>query len=666
MTTPHPQAALLAEIGSVTTRVTLVDSVDGETRLIGQAEVPSSFEPPAEDALAAIIAAAEQIGEMTGRRLVESGRLIMPQTPERDGVNTVAAITSAAGPMGVVIAAVAGDVSARSALRASRATYTRTLQVVTLDDAARADHAQDATWIERQVQALTGTDPDVAIIAGGLEDGAEDALVRLAHIIGLTAMTAQVDTEGQQRQDVNARPVIFAGNSRARERVIEALSGRAELSVVENLRPALEVERLTACRQEIERLYNERVLPTLPGAEQLRRLRAAPLRTACDAHGLMTRFVAERYGRSVLALNVGSENTTAHLASPGRYSPAVLAGVGVGHGIGGLLEERGVEAIARWLPFGVSERELTHRLLNSMLRPGIPPVTREDLLVEHAAAREALALAVAALLDERPDATYDLVIAGGGPLAHAPHPGIAALTLLDALQPTAESSVLAIELHLDTLGLLGACGALAYVDADAALTLFERDLLRNTPLATCVVALGSGRPGDLAVEATLTTTGGGTQQVSVAHGQIARIPLPPGRTGQLTLRPAGGVRIGRNAPGEEVASEQAAIRGSALGVVIDARGRPLQVPHEHRERQEALWSWLVGLGVESEALPYSTDGPPPDEPVSLGNGTQPRISEPRISEPARVPAERHSIDSDLARLRQTVEEPKKRGFFRRG
>ena len=50
---PHkPGALLVAEIGNVTTRVTLVDLVDGEMRLIGQASVPSTTEPPFENAAA--------------------------------------------------------------------------------------------------------------------------------------------------------------------------------------------------------------------------------------------------------------------------------------------------------------------------------------------------------------------------------------------------------------------------------------------------------------------------------------------------------------------------------------------------------------------------------------------------------------------------------------
>src|SRR3954470_14133124 len=107
-----PSATLVAEVGSVTTRVTLVDMVDGEARLIGQASVPSTTEPPFENAVIGILEAATQLGETTGRQLMRDGSLLMPQTIERDGVSRVLAVTSASAPMGVVITAVSSAVSA--------------------------------------------------------------------------------------------------------------------------------------------------------------------------------------------------------------------------------------------------------------------------------------------------------------------------------------------------------------------------------------------------------------------------------------------------------------------------------------------------------------------------------------------------------------------------
>ena len=660
-------ATLVAEIGNVTTRVTLIDLVDGETRLIGQASVPSTTEPPYENAVIGILEAAAQLSETTGRQLMRDGSLLIPQSTERDGVNAVVAVTSAGPPMGVVIAAVASAVSARSAMHASRATYTTILQTVTLDDLA-GPPGNDSSWIERQVQTLMGINPDLVIIAGGLEDGAQDALVRLAHIVGLTAFSAKVDDEGQQRADIDRRTVIFAGNSQARDRVIEALSGRADLRLVDNVRPTLEVERLEPARQMIAALYNEALLPLVPGAAALRRISQSPITTVCDAIGLITRFIAERDSRATLVLDAGSASTAVYLASQGHYSPAICGGIGTGYGIGGVLAERGLAGIARWLPFPIGERDLTHWLLNKMLRPQTIPASRDDVLIEQAVAREALALALAELQGER-TATYDYVVAGGGVLANAPHPGLAALTILDALQPSADESVLAIELHLDTLGLLAACGALAASNPDAALTLFERDLLRNTPLATCVVALGSGRLGEPAVEAELREVGGAFQRVTVAHGQIGRLALAPNRKAQLMLRPIGNVRIGRNAPGEEVASDVAAISGSALGVVIDARGRPLRLPDEPAGRQKLLWEWLVAVGAEQGPLPYPIAEVIADAPVSISPAT-PTIAfaDASASAPGAAngaPEAPATLERDLAKLRQSIEEPKKGGFLRR-
>lgn len=665
-------AFLVADVGSTMTHVWLVDAVDGETRLIGHAEAPSSV-PATGDA---IIEATQRIEEQTGRRLIDNNTLVTPKQAEGDGVDGILVCSSAAGVMSLIIAAVAGDISARSAQRAVRATYTRVLQTITLDDAVRQEQVgvmadSGLTWIERQVQTLLGVRADGVVIVGGIEGGAQDALIRLAHIVGLVSRSVQIGAQGEQTHNIAQRPIIFAGNSQARDGVAAALADHPDLAMVDNIRPALEVERLDPVRREIVRVYDERIVARFARTSGLQQLSRSPLRTTCDAAGIMARFVAETAQCNVLMIDVGSLHTTAHLCSQGRYSPVVLGGVGVGYGIGALLAQRGVDAIRRWLPFPISERDLVHWLLNKMLRPHIPPLTREELLIEHAVAREALSCVLEALLDERPDARYDRVFVGGGVLRHAPHPGLIALTVLDALQPTSKEKAMALDLHLDSLGLIPACGTLALSEADAALTLFERDLISNTPLATVVTTLGEGRSGELAVEAELRVEGGTIHTVRVAHGEIARMSLPPNRYGTLMLRPAAGVRIGRNAPGAEVASDLAAIRGSALGVVIDARGRPLRLPDEPQTRQQALWSWLMALGVEREPLPYPAldtvvEAPPPILSSAKSEPRGSRTSQLRLDDRPAAETPEDSIEHDLAKLRQTVETPqKKRGLFRR-
>ncbi|MCG8349266.1 MAG: glutamate mutase L [Chloroflexales bacterium] len=723
-------AVLIAEVGCITTRVTLVDIVDGESRVIGRAETLSSIEPPYRNALFGILEAAAHISEATGRVLLREGQLLMPQTNERDGVNHLVAVSSAAGSLSLVITAIAGDVSARSALHAARSTYTAVLQVVTLDDAAVHPVSGDnRSWIERQVQALLESQPDVVLMAGGLEGGAVDALIRLAHIVGLTLQHPNLDQSGQPRFEAVARPVIYAGNSDAREKILEVLADRAPLFVVDNVRPTLDQERLEPASLELQRIYDEQVLVRLPGMTALRRFCKTPVATVCRTTGLLTRFIAERQSRRVLTLDVGAMSSSAFLAAPGAYMLAVLGVCGVGYGLSTILTQRGLDNVARWLPFPITATDLTSWMLNKLLRPQVIPTNREDLLIEHAITCEALAMALEALYDEVAAPEYDMVLACGGVLAHAPRPGLAALTVLDALQITTANGAAAssipslLHMHLDVLGLAPACGGLAMLDADAAVTLFDRDLMRNMPLATCVITLGDGRPGDVAVEAKLQVLGGHTQELKVLHGQIARLPLDQGAKGQLTLRPASGVRIGNNPPGVEVSSNLTEISGSALGVVIDARGWPLQLPQDERQRCLQIWEWLVALGVERGKNPYidmleaehrnreqaafvdasssrngsvvpvgdSTEmagveilpgaqieldqllSSPPAEAMPETGRLQPgkRISLDDLAaqQPPPPPRERDAppdaIQSDLDKLRQTFEEPQKRGWFGR-
>ncbi len=627
-------SVLIAEVGTVVTRVTLIDTVDGESRFIAQAEAPTSTEAPHHDLLVGIIEATVQIARLTDRVLLDDGRLIFPQNSERNGINQIIVTSSAAGPMQVLITGIARDVSAQSALRATRCTYAVVLQQVTLDDAALQPKVRQS-WVERQVQRMIGQQPDVLLLVGGIEGNPNDVVVRLANVAAFALGQINASRAAEQgTTEIQKVPVIYAGNTASRDAVQAALAGVAPLTLVENLRPTLEYERLDQTRVELMRLYNQHILPRLPGYSSISSRSPVPIISVVEASGLITRFVAEHNQRRVLTIDAGSASSAALFAAPGIYVPAVLSGMGTGYGLLQLLQQCSLEAIQQWLPFEMSERDLYNWLLNKALRPQLIPTTQEDLLIEHAVVRELIALLLNTLREELPNPDYDMLLGGGGVLAHAPA-GLAALTLLDALQPTAERSTLALDLHVDQNGMLPATGALAHLSSDAAMTLFERNLLNNTSLATVVVVLGEGQAGKLALQADLTTSYGKQQTVRVAHGQIVRLPLAVGVRGQLRLRPASGVSIGGNEPGAEVVSEVGAIEGSELGVIIDARGRPLRLPTDAAQRRQLLWEWLAALRVVQGASPYT--GQPlsnqatietttVEPPTSVTRGTKPVVA----------------------------------------
>jgi hypothetical protein len=260
-----------------------------------------------------------------------------------------------------------------------------------------------------------------------------------------------------------------------------------------------------------------------------------------------------------------------------------------------------------------------------------------------------------------------------------------------------------LDVSLDTMGMLAACGAMAGLSIEGAVTLFDRDLLRNMPLATVVAPQGI-RQGEQALEATLNIVGGKTISRTVRGGEIACLPLPQGKRAQLALRPAGGVRVGQSQAGAELHTELDAVRGSALGIVIDARGRPLSLPERDSERMGVLWEWMVALGAERGASPYgartmvleptpiveSAQVPvaptpnrqgilkrvgieqpqPPASEVASGSTGGKRISlaelaaQEQTKQPS-APAPSNEPVNDMAKLRETVESPAKKGWFGR-
>jgi hypothetical protein len=62
----------------------------------------------------------------------------------------------------------------------------------------------------------------------------------------------------------------------------------------------------------------------------------------------------------------------------------------------------------------------------------------------------------------------------------------------------------------------------------------------------------------------------------------------------LTVRPESGFDVGFGGPGKAGALR---VAGGALGVVLDARGRPLILPGDPAARQEQNHKWLTEVGA---------------------------------------------------------------------
>ena len=252
----HIGSILLADCGTVMTKAVLLEQVDGQFRFVAQGEAPTTAEYPWSDVAAGITHAVEQISEVTGRHFFDAGgNLISPELAGGEGVDVFAATISAAQPLQVVLAGLVRDLSAASAERAAAGTYSLVKAILASD--GQAEGPSD----EAQVRTICDAAPDVICIAGGTEGGAASPVLELVEMATLAC--SLMDPEMRPR-------LLYVGNSQLRRSVVNIVGEQAVLEVADNVRPTLERENLAGAQAELDALYMQDKMESLPGVDAIR------------------------------------------------------------------------------------------------------------------------------------------------------------------------------------------------------------------------------------------------------------------------------------------------------------------------------------------------------------------------------------------------------------
>jgi len=131
---------------------------------------------------------------------------------------------------------------------------------------------------------------------------------------------------------------------------------------------------------------------------------------------------------------------------------------------------------------------------------------------------------------------------------------------------------------------------LAEMEPLAAVQVLENVVLEN--LGWVVVPVGKGQPGQPVLNVTLNSDFDTELEVEVMYGTIEVIPLEPSDKTEVLLTPNGRFDIGL---GAGKAQKFTAGSGS-VGLIVDARGRPLTFPDDDKERQELVRKWIWDVG----------------------------------------------------------------------
>ncbi len=586
MTDGHPlESILVADCGSTQTRVILIDMIDDQHRFIAKGEVPSTTEPPWSDVTLAVRQAIGQIEEMTGRLLLDDqGQLIIPEQANGQGVDAFVATTSAGAPLYMVLVGLARDLSLASARRVSSSTYAIVQDTISLDDSVGEKRNMEA-----KIGIIHQQKPDVVLITGGTDGGTTTPVINMAELVAMACSSLE---------DMAKPQVIFAGNSEIRARVAEIIGEETDLKAVNNVRPALNIENLAEASQEIERLYQERKMSQIPGFSTLSAWSSVPVLPTAKALGYVVQYLARQWGsgKGVIGVDIGGTTTAVAAVVDDHFSLVTRSDLGMGCNIDRVLAQVDIDDILRWLPFDLDPAEAYTIILNKQLRPTTVPQTREELLLEQAVAREALRLALRDARARWPAGRstpyaelspfFEPIIGCGGVLAHAPYHGQAALILLDALQPIGVSTIV-----LDATLLAAPLGVLATLHPLAAAQIIERDAFLN--LGTVVAPVGMAREGEVILKLKIMYSEESSLEVEVTYGSLEVLPLPLGQKAILELEPLQGFDVGWGRKAKGVPLQ---VNGGTLGVIIDARGRPLSLPEDKEERRTKMQKWLWDIG----------------------------------------------------------------------
>ncbi len=592
---------LATDCGSTTTKAILIERTPEGYRQTFRGEAPTTVEAPYEDVTRGVLNSFVELEELSGRRILDGERIITPARGN-EGVDIYISTSSAGGGLQMMVAGVVKSMTAESAERAALGAGAIVMDVMASND-QRAPH--------EKIERIRTLRPDMVLLSGGTDGGTVRHVVELAEFLAAANPRPRLGASYKL-------PVVYAGNTDARDAVQAALGEKAELHLTENIRPVLERENLGPARDEIHELFLKHVMAQAPGYQKLMSWVGAPIMPTPAAVGNIIQQAATAEGINIVGVDIGGATTDVFSdfsvmprkgSATGQvahrvFNRSVSANLGMSYSISNVLAEAGLENIMRWVPFEIDEGELRDRIKNKMIRPTTVPCLLEDLKIEQAIAREALRLAfiqhkqlavglkgvqrgrtISESFDESVTGEsiinmmdLNLLIGSGGVLSHAPRRCQAMMMLIDAFGPEGVTRI-----AVDSIFMMPHLGVLAQVNQQAATEVFNHDCLIH--LGTCIAAANQVKPGHKCFDYNISVAGQ-ARQGSVQGGQIVLEPLGLGELAEVTIEPARGIDVGAG-PGKTL---QAKVNGGVVGLALDGRGRPLEVPKANRSQTVARWA----------------------------------------------------------------------------
>jgi len=590
---------LATDVGSTTTKARFFTKKSGEWRFLVAGEAPTTVEAPFEDVTLGVRNAVREVEELIGHHILsEDGSGIVIPYNGKIGVDIYCTTSSAGGGLQMMVAGVLKSMTADSANRAALGAGGIVMDIISVDDERRN---------YQKIQRIRALRPDMILLAGGTDGGTTTHVMEISELIKASEPKPRLGVTYQL-------PLIYAGNKDLHHQIQKLFEKDFALTIVDNIRPVLEIENSEPARRAIHDLFMEHVMSHAPGYNKLMKWTDVPIMPTPAGEGMAMQLIANSFKKNVLGVGLGGATTNVYSVIDDRFVRSVSANLGMSYSICNVMKEAGIKNIMRWLPFKLEEKYVTERLMNKMIRPTTIPQTLENLIVEHAVAREALRLGllhhksiatrlkgvrvqrtIGDLFEQELEETYikmmniDIIAGTGGLLSHAPRRIQSMFVLIDAFQPEGVTWM-----FQDSVFMMPHLGVLSTVHRDAAWNIFDKDCLIR--LGTVIAPFGTGKIGELVMTVELEMPNGEKTKEEMHFGDIKQIKLPERQEAKAIITPNRGFD-GGSGDGHKV---EKTVIGGIVGVVLDARGRPLYQPQDDDERKKLLLKWFKAIELYPE------------------------------------------------------------------
>lgn len=562
---------LSVDIGTSQTRVCLFDNQRGPFELRSRAQSATTLQV-GRDVRSGFIAAVEKLESQTGRPLLDNRKhLMMSESGEAWGVSGAGLTFSAGVPIRTIIIG-ASEAYSLPALR----------RLVSFFDCeiVLEINLQQTLNETAQLEAMLAAQADLIVLAGGVEGGAERALrVAIENLRLLSHDPARVSKV----------QIVYAGNSSLAEFAQREIEAPADFHLAGNILPAIGWEDQSPAWAAMCSAFARVREQQTPGLSELQlqlRQHALPV---TFAYGRMARFLdgMRPQGRGVMLLDVGaggiSVTAARHEALYGlRFHPILnLEALRQTHQLSGM---------------NVDFHTTADYLSNLIAHPEMLPATLEEMTIFQAWAQVKIRQALSALQelypafgwDERSGLqnAYEPIIFSGELFSSTEALHQVLLTGLGGIMPHGITTFV-----LDRSQVLAALGALAEVEPLVAAQVLDSDLFFN--LGTVVNVDSPDREGSLALTLEVAEEQSSRDFYTVSIGKLAHLGVLEGSRTDIYLSPEESCDVGMGMPG---LGGWLTVAGGALGVIIDARGRPLKLPEDDQKRAKLMNDWLWELG----------------------------------------------------------------------